>query len=247
MNAPTMTPHQQAVALVAAAYPTPAWAPATLRAYAKMLEDIDAALLQSVVEAWLRTKAERPSIADLRRAAAAKQAAASPSPYLDPDQAWAHVEWALIHIGSYDRFPDTHPLVAETVKAMGWMRLCRSDNGVADRAHFLQLYRARLERAKAEDAARPGAVPIAAMGEQRQVPQRQQPRQVEDQRATKADAQALVAAVTQSIGPRALPAPPQVVDAPESPTIGDDGLIAAREERRRTMLAELAERNGGRS
>lgn len=242
-----MTPAEsrKLVAMIAARYPVPAIPRETIELWAELVVDLECAVAKAAAMEWFRSREERLDPAQLRRLVAQRQARAD-VPYLDPDQAWAHVEWALIHIGSYDRFPATHPLVAEIVNAMGWHRLCRTDNGVADRAHFLQLYRARLERAKAEDAARPGARPIAAMGEQRQVPpQRQQPAQLEDQRATRADAQSLVRTVMQSMGSCALPPPQQVVDAAESPTIGDEALVAAREERRRTMLADLAERNGG--
>lgn len=231
-----MTPHQQAVALVAAAYPTPAWAPATLRAYAALLEDLDAAALEGAATDWIRSRAERPTIADLRKAVAATQATAADSPYLDPDEAWSHVEWAITKVGGYGDFPDTHPLVAETVRAIGWRTLCQSDNVVADRAHFLQLYRGRLERARRDDAATPGAVPHAAMGERPSVVHRA-PKQVE-QRATGADARALVAAVAESIGRRPLPAPPVVIEAKPAPEIDDPAEIDRREARRRELLGQ---------
>ena len=149
-----LTPHQQVVATIAAAYPTPAWAPPTLLAYAAMVEDLDARALEVAATTWIKTHSERPSIADLRKAVAANQATAASSPYLDPDEAWAHVETSITRVGGYSEFPDTHPLVAETVRAIGWQRLCQSDNTVADRAHFLQLYRARRCRNPGRGAAR---------------------------------------------------------------------------------------------
>lgn len=241
MSAPIeLTPLQQAVALVAGAYPVPAWTPATLRAYERLLNDLDVGALQAAVEVWIRTHAERPTIADLRKAVAASQATAAASPYLDPDEAWAHVEASITRVGGYAEFPDTHPLVAETVRAIGWQRLCQSDNTVADRAHFLQLYRARLERARRDDAATPGAVPHAAMGERPSVVH-QSPRQQVEQRASAADAKALVGLVTESIGGRrALPAPPVVLEAPE-PTITDPAEIERREARRRELLGQRDE------
>lgn len=234
-----LTPHQRVVATVAAAYPTPAWAPPTLRAYAAMLDDLDPEALEAAATTWIQTHAERPTIADLRKAVAASQATAAASPYLDPDEAWAHVEASITRVGGYHDFPDTHPLVAETVRAIGWQRLCQSDNTVADRAHFLQLYRARLERARRDDAATPGAVPHAAMGERPSVVH-QAPRQQIEPRATGADAKALVASVTESIGRRALPAPKPEAPRPE-PTIADPAEIERREARRRELLGQRDE------
>lgn len=229
------TPTQKAVAMVAAAYPVPAWTTATLRAFEQLLEDLDAPQLQAAVETWIRTRAERPTIADLRKAVAATQATAADSPYLDPDEAWSHVEASITRVGGYADFPDTHPLVAETVRAIGWRTLCQSDNAVADRAHFLQLYRVRLERARRDDAATPGAVPHAAMGERPSVVH-QAPRQIE--RATGADARALVASVAESIGRRPLPSPPAAVEAKPAPEIDDPAELERREARRRELLGQ---------
>ena len=75
-----LTPHQQAIAYLVAAYPVPAWEPETLRLYAMEVEDIPAKAVQKAVREWVRGASERPSIAELRRAAtdvvrAAKQVA----------------------------------------------------------------------------------------------------------------------------------------------------------------------------
>lgn len=241
MSMPALTPLQEAVALVAGAYPVPAWTAATLRTYEQFLADVDIAALRAVVLDWIRSHDSRPTIADLRKAVAGKQAAAADSPYLDADEAWSHVEWAITSVGGYQTFPDTHPLVAETVRAIGWRTLCQSDNPVADRAHFLQLYRQRLERAKRDDATTPGAVPRSAMGERPSVVH-QAPKPIE--RATGADAKALVATVTETIGRHALsaPAPPVVVEAPPAPVITDPAEIERREARRRELLAQLEPR-----
>lgn len=233
-----LTPHQEAVAMVAAAYPTPAWAPPTLRAYAAMLDDLDAVALEAAATTWIKTHTERPSIADLRKAVAATQATAAASPYLDPDEAWALVVASFTTVGGYRPFPATHPLVAEVVRAIGWETLCRSDNPEADRAHFLQLYRARLERARRDDAATAGAVPLAAMGERPSVVHRPPAARIEA-RATAADARALVATVTESIGRRPLPAPPPPTP-PVAPEIDDPAELARREARRRALLGRPA-------
>lgn len=232
-----LTPLQRVVATVAAAYPVPAWAPMTLRTYEKALADLDVAALQAAALTWMQSYAERPTIADLRKAVAGRQATDAASPYLDPDEAWAHVEASITRVGGYAPFPDTHPLVAETVRVIGWRTLCQSDNPVADRAHFLQLYRTRLERARRDDAATPGAVPHAAMGERPSVVH-QDPRRIE-QRATAADARALVSQVAESIGRRPLPPPVVAVEAPTA-EITDAAELERREARRRALLGRPA-------
>ncbi len=226
------------VNMLVAMYPAPGWPKERVKLYAAVIADLDRDLAREGVLEIFRTRTEdrAPMPAELRRLVAAKQATAAASPYLEPDEAWALVVASFTTVGGYREFPDDHPLVAETVRAIGWTVLCQSDNPEADRAHFLQLYRGRVERARREDAATPGAVPHAAMGERPSVVHRDRPKI--EQRATAGDAKALVASVSQAIGRRPLPAPaePPVVLQPE---IDDAAEIARREARRREMLAQL--------
>lgn len=91
-----MTPHEEAVTLLVAAYPVPSWEPATLRLYAHQVAEFPAKLVQAAVVEWLQAKPERPSVAELRAACFAmrlrwrselrrrREAAALPPP--EPDE-----------------------------------------------------------------------------------------------------------------------------------------------------------------
>ena len=62
---------------------------------------------------------------------------------LDADQAWEQVIEVLSGYGSYRQLEGMASLdenVAAVVKRMGYMNLCRSENAVADRAHFMKMY-----------------------------------------------------------------------------------------------------------
>lgn len=146
--------------MLAAAYAVPSWEPETLRLYANALDDLDGEALKAAALVWIRTRRERPSVAEIRELVAEQQAETGGTPYLSPSDAWAWVERCVARIGSYGEFPPDHPLVADVVHAMGWRTLCMSDNAAADRAHFLKLYTDRLARAKRQAAAADGARPL---------------------------------------------------------------------------------------
>jgi hypothetical protein len=158
-----MTPQEAGtiIALIAARYPTPMLPEETLDFWAHLIEDLDYEQACAQAWYWFRSQPadERLEPAVLRRLVAAAQAAALAQPHLEPEEAWAFVTRAFTVTGRYRPFPRTHPLVADVVDALGWETLCNSDNPVADRAHFLQLYRARLERGRRAAAAAPGARP----------------------------------------------------------------------------------------
>jgi hypothetical protein len=104
-----LTPHEQAVALLTAAYTVPGWPPETLRLYSHQLGDIEPAVLHTVVLAWIRSHPSttreldgRPEIADLRRAVAEHKAAAAGTPYLPVDDAWARVQRGIERLGRGD-------------------------------------------------------------------------------------------------------------------------------------------------
>lgn len=63
------TPHQQAIAYLVAAYPVPSWEPETVKLYTAEVADIPARAVQAAVREWARSADNRPSLAELRRAA----------------------------------------------------------------------------------------------------------------------------------------------------------------------------------
>lgn len=135
------------VALIGAAYPNFNPTEHTVEVYFETLRDIPADLLKT---AALKSIAEpgrkfAPSVGELRGAVGEIQRAVSgvPSSY----QAWQEVMQAMLEVGSYRTPEFSHPLIAETVRVMGWKNLCLSENAVADRARFIQAYEQLAERA----------------------------------------------------------------------------------------------------
>ena len=71
----------------------------------------------------------------------------------DSGDAWGEVIKAINHFGHYrqeEALASMHEPVALAVKRMGWRDLCLSENGMADRAHFLRIYET-MEKRTAED------------------------------------------------------------------------------------------------
>ena len=100
------------VAMLATAYSVPAWSDATQDLFRLMLADLDCEATQAAVLALIRTTTERPTIADIRDAVCKQLAAGGMIPdEPDADQAWGHVQRAILAIGSYGQFPNTYPAV----------------------------------------------------------------------------------------------------------------------------------------
>lgn len=91
-----------------------------------------------------------------------KRAVAIVSPRLpDADEAWAEIRYQ-IELADNERGPVdwSHPIVREAALAFGWRELRFSDNPMADRAHFLAMYRERLAR---EESARVAPLSVVAL------------------------------------------------------------------------------------
>lgn len=148
-------------AMLVAGFPVPAWPKETQSLYAEMFLDLDAELTKRAALEWIRThdRSKTPAISDIRRAVAELQAA--PVPFLAVEDAWAFVEKCFTTHGRSRKFPPEHPLVARAVATMGWEELCKSENLMADRAHFRQIYASLLERGLCVSAKTPGARPTA--------------------------------------------------------------------------------------
>lgn len=112
----------------------------TRRVYREMIIDIEPQVAAQAVRGLLATSKFLPSIAELREACMIiKYGRRRPG-----GDAWGDVIKALKRYG-YTRTPGRDfqfedPLVARAVSAFGWSELCGSDNAVADRARFIELY-----------------------------------------------------------------------------------------------------------
>jgi len=129
-----------------AAYPNAKVSEQTVVVYLRMLQDIPADELQTVVDQCIAQHKFIPTVAEIRdmyhtlTVSLAQPTAA---------EAWGQVRRAITRYGRI-RVPEfDDPLVAEAVTHMGWRELCVSENQVADRARFLQIYE-QLEQRRAQ-------------------------------------------------------------------------------------------------
>lgn len=145
-------PHAKIVAMLAAAYPTPAWTDEQARLYREMIADLDYEQASAATIDYIRSSSTRPTVAALRDAVRRRMEATHQLPSeLEPDEAWGWVNKCFVSVGRYRPFPtDQYPLVAETVARLGWETLCDSSNPEADRAHFHRAYQAALQRTRTE-------------------------------------------------------------------------------------------------
>lgn len=121
------------------AYPRQEINPGTIRTYVVCLADIPAEILKAAALAHVTKSPFFPAIAELRDAAAGLMERAMNIP--DAYTAWDEVCRAITTHGHY-RLPEfSHPLVKKSVDACGgWKALCMSENQIADRARFFQVY-----------------------------------------------------------------------------------------------------------
>jgi hypothetical protein len=139
------------VAMLGAAYPNFAPTEHTVEVYFQTLRDLPADLLKMAALHAISEAGRKfaPSVGELRLAAAEiqRRAANIPTSY----QAWQELIEAIRLVGSYRPAPEfSHPLVGESVRALGWRNLCVSENLAADRARFIAAYEQFQQRAEAD-------------------------------------------------------------------------------------------------
>jgi hypothetical protein len=134
------------------AYPKFELKPDTLEVYILMLRDLDPVVLDQAAKICMATKTFFPAVAEIRAAAAEVTARANHLP--SAGEAWGEITDKIKTHGNtmtgkeYPTF--SNPVVERVVKFMGWNNLCLSENEIADRARFLQIYEAE-ERRTRED------------------------------------------------------------------------------------------------
>jgi hypothetical protein len=128
------------VAVLAASYPAAKGDAGTVAAYQRMLGDLDYPAANAAVERLIATSKWLPTVAEIREATLALNV----GEIRPGGEAWGDVPRAIRRYG-YMRTPGQDfdfddPAVAAAVKAMSWQELCSSENAVADRARFIELY-----------------------------------------------------------------------------------------------------------
>lgn len=106
----------------------------------RQLQDIPFPVAEAILAKWVETNKWSPSIADIRDGVAEIQ---NGGPAPDWGEAWDQAMTAIRRFGSYDEdgaLASLPPLTRETVRRLGYKSLCWSENQVADRANFRQVY-----------------------------------------------------------------------------------------------------------
>jgi hypothetical protein len=136
------------LAVISAAYPNFDLKPETVKVYLKLLADLPDELLEEASLLHIAQSTYFPTVAELR--AAAFELLESQNPHPNGVEAWGEVEDQIHRVGYTGQPVFQHPLTAQLVSAMGWQNLCRSENLVADRAHFLTAYEQLCSRERSQ-------------------------------------------------------------------------------------------------
>lgn len=123
-----------------------------------VLKATRAVLSTQEIPAW-------PAVGKIRRAAVDLMRPAVPS----AAEAWAEVEAEIRRQGWYNRPERLTPLAARVVKAIGWKRICESEEPGVERGQFLRMYdqfaQSEEREAVLPEALRPGSMAPALPGE----------------------------------------------------------------------------------
>jgi hypothetical protein len=128
------------VAVLLGAFPQSRISAQTPAIYERMLIDLECPAAHAAVERLLAASRFMPSVAEIREAALTL-AIGEQKP---GGEAWGGVLRAIKAEGAWHTpgrdfvFADT--VTAECVESLGWRELCASENQVADRARFIELY-----------------------------------------------------------------------------------------------------------
>jgi hypothetical protein len=88
-----------------------------------------------------------PRVGDIISTIATATLEAKDRPAPSPEEAWGLVFGQIESRGYYQGPTDLPPAIRRAVDAIGWQRLCTTENLEADRAHFFRVYSAFREKA----------------------------------------------------------------------------------------------------
>lgn len=128
------------IAIVEANWSTPdrplKFPEAKVMLWVRMLSDLDGTAVAAAMDSLFATSKFPPTIAEIREMAAGF----SHGQIRDGGEAWGDVGRAIRKIGRYRDPEFDDEITARCVRALGWVNLCDSENSVADRARFIELY-----------------------------------------------------------------------------------------------------------
>lgn len=118
--------------------PAPADEATQLELWTDLLSDLDYAAVNQAVRAHATSEGGNwaPSIAQIRTAATNLRLGSVRA----GGDAWRDFLDEVGRVGSYRTPAFKDPVVDRVVRALGWKELCLSENQVADRARFIELY-----------------------------------------------------------------------------------------------------------
>lgn len=117
----------------------------TVSLWLKMLEDTPFFIAEAAVEKYMAESVYPPTIADIRSRIADMTTLREKSPI----EAWGDVCQAIRRFGHprpKEAMESLSPLTRKVTESIGYMTLCRSENEMADRAHFLKVYETLAKR-----------------------------------------------------------------------------------------------------
>lgn len=103
------------------------------------LRDYDYNVVSTALKKWVATNKWSPAISDLRQTAAEVMLGSIP----DWGKAWEEVQDAIHIHGFYEynaALESVSPLTRIAIERIGWDNLCMSENHVASRANFREIY-----------------------------------------------------------------------------------------------------------
>lgn len=150
-------------------YPNTEITAGTAAMYMRLLSDIPADELQTIVDQAVATCKFLPTIAELRD----MRHSLNTLDRLTWTDGWNLVQREIRRIGSYGKPAFDDSITARVVASMGWRYLCMSEQPQIDRAQFRDMYNALLSRQDTEQKLLPqareyadraaGLIPISAV------------------------------------------------------------------------------------
>lgn len=131
------------VAILAAAFPSANVDGRTVEIYVEHLKDLEYDSGRVAVECIVRTADWFPSVAAIRKEILSVTGSLSPT----REEAWYEVESNMRLKGRTGKCEWSHPVIAESVKSMGWVNMCLSENIDVIRGQFFKVYDAISQRA----------------------------------------------------------------------------------------------------
>lgn len=121
-----------------------------IKIWYKLLQDIPYEVMNVAIQQYMMTNKFAPTVADLRELSTTV-VKGKPK---DWGSGWESVQQAIRRYGFYQEekaLESMDEITRLTVKRLGWQQLCMSENSMADRSNFRQIYQQIEERQKTDD------------------------------------------------------------------------------------------------